>query len=74
MRPDVAFATSRRSKRYVVTQQKIRRDVISEASWLPSGNFFVGNENGETLCHTLYLTIHLFQTFSPNKSSNPTSL
>ncbi len=36
--------------------------------------FCIGNENGETLCHTLHLTIHLFQTFSPNKSSNPTSL
>ena len=29
---------------------------------------------GQTLCHTLHLTILLFQTFSPNKSSNSTSL
>lgn len=32
MRPDVAFATSRRSKRYVPTQQKIRPDVVQDTS------------------------------------------
>lgn len=82
MRPDVAFATSRRSKSYVPTQQKLRPDVVKDTSGRNFGSvlvaiwklFCVGNENVETLCHTLHLTIHLFQIFSPNKSSNPTSL
>lgn len=34
LRHDVAADTSRRSKRYVPTQCQLRRDAVSEASWL----------------------------------------
>ena len=32
LRPDVAFAASRRNNRRIATQQQIRRDVISDTS------------------------------------------
>ena len=82
LRSDAVKNTSRRSICYVPTQQKIRPDVVKDTSGRNFGSvlvsiwklFCIGNENGETLCYTLHMTIHLFQNFSPNKSSNPTSL
>ena len=82
MHPYAVKNASRCSICYIPTQQKLRPDAVKDTSGRNFGSvlvaiwklFCIGNENGETLCHTLHLTIHLFQTFSPNKSSNPTSL